>query len=57
MPGVPLPLSILSHRWAAVTSPAPRQTLVEERMTGQGRGRWIGGAREGQVDRRGRGGE
>ena len=57
MPGVPLPLSILSHRWAAVTSPAPRQTLVEERMTGQGRGRWIGGAREGQGDRRGRGGE
>ena len=37
MPGVPLPLSVLSHRWAAAISPALRQTLVEEGLTGQGR--------------------
>ena len=61
MAGVPLPLSMLSHRSAAVTSPAPRYTLVEEGLTGQGRGRCGGEGRgltgqgiKGQVGRRGK---
>ena len=41
---MPLPLSMLSHRWSAATSPAPRQTSVGEGLTGQGR----------HTDRRGR---
>ena len=41
---MPLPLCMLSHRWSAATSPAPRQTSVGEGLTWQGR----------HTDRRGR---
>ena len=37
MAGVPLQLSALSHRWAASTSPVPRQPSVGEGLIGQGR--------------------
>ena len=45
MAGVSLPPCVLSHRWAAATSLATRQTAVGEGLTGRvrgGRRRWRG---------------
>ena len=49
---LPLPLSVLSGKWAAATSPAPKRTSVGKGLAGQGR---AGGEKKEERGRPGKG--